>query len=392
MSEKNPYLVPLYQRRSVSFTHGQGVWLWDTAGKQYLDALSGIGVCNLGHAHPVIADTLCQQSKKLLHVSNGFCIPEQEQLAAKLCQLSGMKQAFFCNSGAESNEAAIKLTRLFARRKNIANPQVITVQHGFHGRSLATLSASGSLKIQQGFEPLVPGFLKVPFNDLSAIEALASQHTDIVAIYVEPVLGNGGVIPAAAGYLAGLRALCDAHDWLMVLDEVQSGVGRTGSFYAYQQADILPDVVCSAKGLGNGIPIGTTLIRDKALDLFKVNSHGSTFGGNPLACAVGLAVVQVMIEQQIPAHAGRIGQYLLETLQTKLGHHKVVKEIRGLGMMIGVELTQNCQQLTEIGVAEGILFNVTAETVIRLLPPLIMTTAEADELVIRLTRCIDALC
>lgn len=379
-------VMPVYYNRlPVAFSHGKGAWLWDVDGKQYLDGLSGIAVCSLGHAHPAITATITEQASKLLHTSNTFQIPLQDKLAAEVIRISGMEQAYFCNSGAEANEAAIKLTRAYAHKKGISNPIVITMQNSFHGRSMATLSASGSERLQVGFEPLVEKFIHVPVNDLSALQNVISQYQhQIVGIMLEPIQGDGGIKIATSNYLKTIRELCDKHDWLMILDEVQTGIGRTGKWFAFQHEDLMPDVITIAKALGNGIPIGGCVVRGKACNLFGPGKHGSTFGGNPFVCAVGSAVIETMEKEQIPQKAAQIGEYLLSSLKEHLSGNTYVKEIRGKGLMIGIELTQPCRDILLSGLKHHILFNVVADKVIRVLPPLIITQSEADEIVVRL--------
>jgi acetylornithine aminotransferase len=377
-------LMHNYGRQPVAFERGEGVWLWDTEGRRYLDALSGIAVCGLGHAHPAVARALCDQANTLIHTSNIYRIPLQEQLAERLCVLSGMERVFFCNSGAEANEAAIKLSRLHGHARGIANPTVIVMEGSFHGRTLATLTATGNARIQKGFEPLVSGFLRVPYGDLAAIEQHA-DNPDVVAVLVEPITGEGGIRVPPAGYLQGIREMCDRHDWLMMLDEIQAGIGRTGHWFAYQHEQVLPDVVSLAKGLGNGVPIGASLARGKAASLFTPGSHGTTFGGNPLVCRAALAVLETMTAEDLPGKAARMGEYLLAGFRQRLADHPAVREIRGRGLMIGIELDRPCAELVSKALQAGLLINVTAERVIRLLPPLIISEAEADQLIDTLT-------
>jgi acetylornithine/N-succinyldiaminopimelate aminotransferase len=382
-------LMHNYGRQPVAFERGEGVWLWDTEGRRYLDALAGIAVCGLGHAHPAVTRALCEQAGTLIHTSNIYRIPLQEQLAERLCALSGMDRAFFCNSGAEANEAAIKLARLHGHARGIDTPTVIVTEGSFHGRTLATLSATGNPKIQKGFEPLVPGFLRVPYGDLDAIARLA-DHSEIAAVLVEPVTGEGGIRIPPSGYLKGIRELCDRHDWLMMLDEIQAGIGRTGKWFAFQHEGLLPDVLSLAKGLGNGVPIGASLARGKAAGLFAPGSHGTTFGGNPLVCRAALAVLETMEQETLPARATVTGRYLLDGFQTRLGKLPGVREIRGMGLMIGIELDRPCAELVGQALERGLLINVTAERVIRLLPPLILTEAEADILLETLSGLVES--
>lgn len=382
------HIMPTYYNQMpVSFEYGRGVWLWDKEGTQYLDGLAGIAVCGLGHAHPKVTKAIIDQAGKLLHTSNTYNIEKQSELADKLTSVAGMDQVYFCNSGAEANEAAIKLARLYARKKNIAEPVIITMKNSFHGRTLATLSASGTERIQQGFEPLVKAFAYAEMNNIAELDALVAQHKDnIVAIMLEPIQGDGGIQIATDAYLTHVRTLCDQHDWLMMLDEVQTGVGRTGAWFCYQHSDIKPDVMTVAKALGNGVPIGACLARDKACNLFGPGKHGSTFGGNPLVCAVGSAVIDSMKEQRLVDHAKKMGDYLMEELKTTFKKYKEVIDVRGRGLMIGVELDRPCMELVSIGLKNKLLFNVTFNKVIRLLPPIILTQPEADEIVSRLDK------
>ena len=376
----NAVLMANYARLPVAFERGEGVWLWDTDGEQYLDALSGIAVCGLGHAHPAVSKALCEQANTLIHTSNVYRIPRQEQLGERLHALTGMDRAFFCNSGAEANEAAIKLARLHAHRHGVEKPAIIVMEGSFHGRTLATLSATGNAKIQAGFEPLVEGFVRVPHGDLAAIEKAAAEHDNIVAVLVEPITGEGGIRVPAPGYLKGIRALCDANNWLMMLDEIQTGVGRTGQWFAYQHEDVLPDVLSLAKGLGNGVPIGACLARGAAADVLGPGTHGSTFGGNPLVCAAALAVLETIEADGLVAHAAEMGDYLREGFEARLGDVAGVKQIRGKGLMLGIELDRPCPELVKLALDKRLLINVTAGSVIRLLPPLILNREEADRI------------
>ena len=381
-------LMSTYARLPVTFERGEGCWLWDTEGKRYLDAISGIAVCNLGHAHPAVAKALCKQAGKLVHTSNIYGIANQQTLGEKLTALAGMDSVFFCNSGAEANEAAIKLARMHGHRKGIDLPTIIVMEQSFHGRTLATLSATGNRKVQAGFEPLVKGFLRAPYNDLEALQTIAKHNTDVVAILVEPVQGEGGVRVPEENYLAGLRELCDRHGWLLMLDEIQTGMGRTGRPFAFQHSTIKPDVMTLAKGLGNGVPIGACLARGEAATLFQPGNHGSTFGGNPLACAAALAVLDTMSAEQAPERAEELGLRMLTALELTLGEQPYVEDIRGLGLMIGIELDRPCGELVGIALEKGLLINVTAANTIRLLPPLVMSDDEADRLVQELTALI----
>lgn len=382
-------LITTYSPMPVTFTHGKGVWLYDDEGKEYLDGLSGIAVCGLGHAHPDVTRTIQEQAAKLLHTSNAFHIKEQELLAEKLTAMSGMDQVFFANSGAEANEAAIKLTRLFGHKKGIETPSIIVMERAFHGRTMATLTASGSRKVQAGFEPLVPGFIRAPFNDLDAIHTIAANREDVVAVMVEPVQGEGGIYAAEEGYMRALAQLCEQNDWMLILDEIQTGNGRTGKLYSYMHYGIKPDILTTAKGLGNGMPIGACLMSKRAKDLFKPGNHGSTFGGNSLACATALTVLEVIERDKICEKVAKNSALLMDKLISNLGEHPNVKAIRGKGFMIGIELDRPANDMRTVGLANGVLFNVTADTVVRLLPPLIISEDEIDELVKRLTLTIN---
>lgn len=380
--------MPTYARQPVTFTHGEGAWLFDTEGRRYLDAVSGVAVCSLGHAHPAVAKALCDQAGRLVHSSNLYRIGLQEELAGRLCRLSGMDNAFFCNSGAEANEAAIKIARRYGHHRGIDAPKIIVMEGSFHGRTLATLSATGNPKVQEGFAPLVGGFLRLPYDTMEAVAAV--DDPDVVAVLVEPVQGEGGVRVPSADYLARLKSLCDQRNWLLMLDEVQTGMGRTGRMFAYQHAGIVPDVMALAKALGNGVPIGACLARGIAAEMLTAGTHGSTFGGNPLACAAALAVVDTLERQALPARAADLGRRLVNGFRTRLGNHPGIAQIRGLGLMVGIELSRPCTELVGIALEQGLLVNVTAERTVRLLPPLILTDAEADELVDRLSAIIQA--
>jgi acetylornithine aminotransferase len=375
------HIMPTYGRLPVSFSHGQGAWLWDKDGIRYLDAISGIAVCNLGHAHPTVHDAICKQSKKLLHTSNLYGIDLQEQLADKLCQLSGMDNAFFCNSGAEANEAAIKLARRYGNNQSISKPIIITMEKSFHGRTMATLSATGNTKIQDGFSPLLEGFIHVAFNDISAIEQAIQNHSNIVAILVEPIQGEGGVNIPDADYLNKIKEICDQHQLLMMLDEIQTGIGRTGKFLAYQHNNIIPDVCTLAKALGNGVPIGACLASGKAANLLTAGTHGSTFGGNLLACSAALAVLDTLSQESLIDEAAKKGAYISSKIAEKLQDNKQVSEIRHKGLMIGIELLKPCKNLVQAALAKNLLINVTSEKTIRLLPPLIINQEQIDYLV-----------
>lgn len=383
----NP-LMETYNRLPVTFAQGEGVWLTDTDGKRYLDAVAGVAVCSLGHAHPAVTQALCEQAGKLVHTSNLYGIAHQQQLGDQLVQLAGMDRVFFANSGAEANEAAIKLARLHGRKKKVTKPTIVVMDNSFHGRTMATLTATGSRKVQAGFEPLVPGFVRVPFGDMQALETAAANNPDIVAVLVEPVQGEGGVNIPPTDYLQSIRALCDAQDWLMMLDEIQTGMGRTGKLFAFQHAGITPDVMTLAKALGNGVPIGACLAKGEAAELFGPGNHGSTFGGNPLACAAALTVLETMTETRLWEQATRLGDHLLAGIKSSLAEQAGVTEIRGVGAMIGIELDQPCGELVGRALEQGLLINVTADTVVRLLPPLVMNTEEADQLIRELSQLI----
>jgi acetylornithine aminotransferase len=384
------HIMPTYGRLDVTFTKGEGAWLWDQDNKRYLDALSGIAVCSLGHAHPAVHKALCAQSQQLLHTSNLYHIPGQEKLATKLCKLSGMDNVFFSNSGAEANEAAIKIARLFGHEKNIANPTIIVMQQSFHGRTMATLSATGNPKVQDGFAPLLDGFVHVPFNDTAAIESALEQHNNIAAILVEPVQGEGGVNIPAPDYLNKIRALCDQHDILMMLDEVQTGIGRTGAWFAFQHNHIIPDVCTLAKALGNGVPIGACMAKGKASKLLTAGKHGSTYGGSPLACSAALAVLDTIEEQQLCGQANDKGNAITQAFNKRLKNNSHIVNIRNKGMMIGIELDMSCAALVSLALDAGLLINVTGDTSIRLLPPLIISYEQIDMLVDTLSSLIDS--
>lgn len=377
-------------RQPVTFAKGEGVWLWDDKGEKYLDALAGVAVNGLGHAHPKLVKAISEQAARLIHVSNIYQVAEQAALADKICEISGMDKVFFSNSGCEANEAAIKLARLYGHNKGIENPEIIVMEQSFHGRTLATLSATGNYKVQAGFEPLVSGFIRVPYDDIEAVKHVAEHHPNIVAILVEPVQGEGGInIPKeASAYLESLRSICDAHDWLLMLDEVQTGIGRTGTWFAFQHTNIKPDVMTLAKGLGSGVPIGACVAAGKAADVFTYGKHGSTFGGNPLATAAGLATLNIIEEEGIRENAERIGNLIRAGFADALRDTAGVVTVRNAGLMIGIELDRPCGDLVKMALAEKLLINVTAEKVVRLLPPLVMNEAEAKELVKRLSAII----
>ncbi|MCX7086527.1 MAG: aspartate aminotransferase family protein [Methylococcales bacterium] len=375
------HIMPTYARLPVTFTKGQGAWLWDQHEQRYLDALAGISVCNLGHAHPAIHRAICAQSEKLLHTSNLYGNALQEQLADVLTAASGMDNVFFSNSGAEANEAAIKIARKYGHQQGIDKPAILVMEKSFHGRTMATLSATGNAKIQQGFAPLLDGFVRVPFNDIAAIEQALQNNPAIVAILLEPIQGEGGINIPAVDYLDKIRLLCDKHQLLMMLDEIQSGMGRTGHLFAFQHSHIVPDVFTLAKALGNGVPIGACLARGNAADILTAGTHGSTFGGNLLACSAALAVMTTLQDENLIATATHKGAAICDGLKQRLQGHPQVKEIRHLGLMIGVELHTPCAELVKIALAKHLLINVTSDSVIRLLPPLIIDASQIDLLV-----------
>ena len=382
------HLMNVYARLPIAFTHGQGAWLYDEQGRRYLDALAGIAVNTLGHGHPRLVKALAEQAGRLIHTSNLYQIREQERLADKLAALSGMQEVFFCNSGCEANEAAIKLARLYGHQKGIDQPAIIVMEKAFHGRTLATLSATGNRKVQAGFEPLVGGFVRVPFDDLAAVEAVAQNNANVVAVLFEPIQGEGGIRLAHDAYIQGLRRICDSKGWLLIVDEVQCGTARTGHWFAHQHAGVKPDVMTLAKGLGSGVPIGACLAAGAASGVFKQGNHGSTFGGNPFACVAALTTLSVIEEDVLMTHAFTLGEAIRSGLRKELAGIAAVTEIRGDGLMIGIELERNCGELVERALAAGMLINVTADKVVRLLPPLIFSEAEAQELVTSLSRLI----
>ena len=376
-----PHVLNTYGRLPIALSHGQGCRLWDTHGKRYLDGLGGIAVNTLGHAHPKLVPALQEQVGKLIHCSNYYEVPLQEQLAAKLCSLSGLSGAFFCSTGLEANEAALKLARKFGHDKGIERPEIIVYESAFHGRSIATLSATGNPKVQAGFGPLVEGFVRVPLNDLAAVERVASNNPNVVAVFLETIQGEGGIHPARWDYLQGLRALCDRQDWLLMLDEVQCGIGRTGKWFAHQWADVTPDVMPLAKGLGSGVPIGAVVCGPKAVNIFGPGNHGTTFGGNPLSMRAGVETLRIMEEDGLLANASSVGKRLSDGLKRGLEGAVGVKEVRGAGLMIGIELDRPCGVILQRAADAGLLLSVTADRVIRLVPPLILSAAEADEIV-----------
>lgn len=372
-------LMSTYAPLPVTFEKGEGIWLYDTDGNKYLDALGGIAVCGLGHCHPAVTRTISEQAGRLVHTSNLYHIAHQETLGTRLAELSGMDSCFFTNSGAEANECAIKLARLYGNNQQIEKPSIIVTDGAFHGRTMATLTATGSRKVKAGFEPLVQGFVRAPFNDIEAIENIASNNNSVVAVMVEPIQGEGGIHVPDEGYLKALRKICDDNNWLLILDEIQTGNGRTGNYFAYQGEDIYPDVVTTAKGLGNGMPIGACLAKGKAAELFKPGNHGSTYGGNPLACATALTVVDALVNENLAERANALGERIRSALQNALGDNEHVVDIRGKGLMMGIELSAPCGELVTRALENKLLINVTADKVIRLLPALIMSDDEADQ-------------
>ncbi|MEO7743992.1 MAG: aspartate aminotransferase family protein [Usitatibacter sp.] len=383
------HLMQTYAPQPVAFERGDGAWLWDTEGRKYLDALAGIAVNGLGHAHPRLTRAIAEQAAKLIHTSNLFRVVEQEELAARLCALAGMDNAFFTNSGAESNECAIKLARLHGHQRGIENATIVVMEKAWHGRTLATLSATGSRKAQAGFEPLMGGFVRVPYNDLEAIERVASNGS-IVAVLMEVLQGEGGIHVASAEYLQKLRQICDQKQWLLMIDEVQSGIGRTGKWFAHQWAGIIPDVMSLAKGIGSGVPMGACLARGTAAKVFKPGNHGTTFGGGPLVCVAGLTTLDVIEKDGLLDHAARMGELIQGELRRQLAGVSGVKEVRGMGLMIGVELDRPCADIVNRALAAGMVTNVTADKVIRLLPPLVIKEEEARQLVAILVPLIKA--
>ena len=379
-----PHVMTTYGRVAIALERGQGCRLWDVNGKEYLDALGGIAVNTLGHNHPKFVPALQEQVARLIHCSNYYHIPGQEQLATLLTERAGMDKAFFCSTGLEANEAAIKIARKYGVDKGIANPVIVVYEHAFHGRSLGTMSATANPKVREGFGPLLEGFLRVPLNDLQALEQATAGNPDIVAVMMEPIQGEGGLHPMRAEYMQQVRALCDARGWLLIMDEVQSGMGRTGKWFAHQWAGIVPDVMSLAKGLGSGIPIGAVVARGSAAEVLKPGNHGTTFGGNPLSMRAGIETIRIMEEDGLLEHTARVGAHLKARLQQELSGIAGVVEVRGQGLIIGVELAKPCGALLGLGAEAGLLFSVTADTVVRLVPPLIMTEAEADEVVARL--------
>jgi acetylornithine aminotransferase len=377
----SPHVMNTYGRVPIALSHGQGCRVWDINGKEYLDALAGIAVNTLGHNHPRLVPALQDQLTKLIHTSNYYHVTGQEQLAKKLVELSGMSNVFFCSTGLEANEAALKLARKFGHDKGIDKPQIVVYEKAFHGRSIATLSATGNEKVQKGFGPLVEGFIRVPLNDIEALKKAAAGNPNVVAVFFETIQGEGGINAMRAEYLQQVRKLCDQQDWLLMIDEVQCGMGRTGKWFAHQWAGIQPDVMPLAKGLGSGVPIGAVVAGPKAANIFQPGNHGTTFGGNPLAMRAGIETIRIMEEDRLLENAAKVGAHLKAALERELGQLPGVKDIRGQGLMIGVELAKPCGVLLTRAADAGLLISVTADSVIRLVPALIMTTAEADEVV-----------
>ena len=380
----SPHVMNTYGRVPIALSHGQGCRVWDVNGKPYLDALGGIAVNTLGHNHPKLVAALQDQVSKLIHTSNYYHVPNQEVLAKKLVELSGMSKVFFCSTGLEANEAALKLARKFGHDKGIERPEIVVYEKAFHGRSIATLSATGNPKIQAGFGPLVEGFIRVPINNMDALKAATANNPNVVAVFFEAIQGEGGINPMHMDYLRDVRVLCDQRDWLLMIDEVQCGMGRTGKWFAHQWAGITPDVMPLAKGLGSGVPIGAVVTSAKAAEIFKVGNHGTTFGGNPLAMRAGVETIRIVEEEGLLANAAKVGAHLAAALSQALAVELAagtVKEIRGKGLMLGIELAKPCADLVGQCAASGLLISVTADTVIRLAPPLIMNSAEADEVV-----------
>lgn len=379
------HLINTYDRLPVSFSHGQGSWLWDENGMKYLDACAGLGASGVGHAHPRLVRAVADQAAKLIHCSNTYEIPLQEEVAAKLAEHSGLDAAFFCNSGVEANECAIKLARKFGHDKGVETPHIVVMRHAFHGRSIATLSASGTAGVRDGFAPYTDGFIQVPDQDVEAVKALAESDKNIVAVMFEPIQGEGGVIPLELHVMQELRKLCDANGWLLVVDEVQSGMGRTGKWFAHQWADIKPDVMTLANGLAGGVPVGAVVVGEKAAGILEPGSHGSAFGGNPLAMRAALEVIYILEDEKLVEHADEVGRKLKKALSKSLNGFSGVRGIRGFGLMLGVVLDRDAHDLLNAGLAAGVTFSIAADNVIRLTPPLNLSDAEADELVERLT-------
>jgi len=386
------HIISAYNSLPVSFTRGDGIYLWDLEGNQYLDALSGISVTSLGHNYPAVTEAIQQQASTLLHTSNIYTIEWQKKLADRICQLSGMDKVFFGNSGAEANEAAIKLARLHGHQRGNKDPQIVVMEHSFHGRTMATLSATGNRKVQAGFEPLVSGFVRAPYNDVDSIRAIAANNKKVVAVMVEPVQGEGGIVIPDQGYLESLREICDQNQWLLILDEIQTGLGRSGKLFAFQHENMMPDIMTLAKALGNGIPIGACVAKGTAANVIQPGNHGSTFGGNPFACRVGLTVLDSIVENRLDENAQQRGQQLVTLLNRGLSGNDEVIEIRNLGLLIGIQMKTSCTAMVNIALKNGLLINVTADRVIRLLPPLIIDANQTIEVADRLITCINTFC
>jgi acetylornithine aminotransferase len=385
------HVMNTYARQPVAFVRGEGVWLWDEAGKKYLDALAGIAVNTLGYAHPRLVKALSERIQSgIVHTSNLFRIPDQEAAADRVAEITGLDEVFFCNSGLEANEAAIKVARKYGHDRGIAEPAIVVMENAFHGRSLATLSATGNRKVQAGFEPLVSGFVRVPLNDLEAVRQLAEHNKNVVAVFIEPIQGEGGINVSRLDYLRGLKEICERKEWLFMSDEVQCGLGRTGKWFVYQHAGFLPDVVPLAKGLGSGVPVGACVVGGRAKGVLKPGNHGSTFGGNPLAMTAVCATLETIERDGLLANAARVGSLIMDSLKNQIGRANGVVEIRGMGLMIGVELAQPCGELVKNALDAGLVINVTADNVVRLLPPLVMNEAEGREVVNRLVPLVRA--
>jgi acetylornithine aminotransferase len=385
-----PHVMNTYGRLPIALSHGKGCWVWDTHGRRYLDALGGIAVNTLGHGHPKLVPALQDQVAKLIHSSNYYEVPLQEQLAATLCELSGLDSVFFCSTGLEANEGALKIARKYGHDRGITRPEIIVYEKAFHGRSIATLSATGNPKVQKGFEPLVEGFVRVPLNDLDAIEQVARTNPNVVAVFLETIQGEGGINPSRWEYLQGLRKLCDERNWLLMLDEVQCGIGRTGKWFAHQWAGIVPDVIPLAKGLGSGVPIGAVVTGPKASGVLGPGNHGTTFGGNPLSMRAGVETLRIMREDGVMENAAAVGARLKAGLERELGALPGVKEIRGAGLMLGIELDRPCGVLLGRAAEAGLMISVTADSVIRLVPPLVLSADEADQIVALLSPVVKA--
>ena len=375
------HVMNTYGRLPIAMSHGEGIWVWDTEGRKYLDGLGGVAVNTLGHAHPKLVPALQEQVAKMIHCSNYFQIPNQEALGTKLAEISGLTNAFFCSTGLEANECAIKLARKFGHDKGIERPEIVVYEHAFHGRSIATLSATGNVKVQKGFAPLTEGFIRVPLNDIEALKRATEGNPNVVAVFLETIQGEAGIVPMRWDYLRQVRALCDQQDWLMMVDEVQCGMGRTGKWFAHQWAGIKPDVMPLAKGLGSGVPIGAVVAGPRAANIFQPGNHGSTFGGNPLATRAGLETIRIMEEEGIVEHAAQVGDYLKQALQTAFAGMPAVREVRGQGLMLGIVLDRSCGDLQWKLAQAGLLVSIQADSVIRLVPPLIITEAECDQLI-----------